>query len=193
MAIEFFDPPEGWAESVCGVYQPVFDSVSPGGPPPPTGPLRGQPPEISGPGALIPSLGLLSGPMLLEMAGPMGSGFPSPGSSGGGCPGQGGPLLSGTEGSVIVGEGRVCGVLVVEGDLTLKGDTRFQGLALVGGDLVLEGEATFEGMARIRGGLFLRDPGTLEPRACPVLWSLERVLELRRPLPLPEGGKLTGF
>jgi hypothetical protein len=90
-------------------------------------------------------------------------------------------------------EGRVCGLLVVAGDLRLGGNARFQGLALVGGELLLEGSSVLEGMVRVGKGIRLREGAVLRPRSCPVLWALEGLPDLQRPLIIQEGATLTGF
>ena len=190
--VDLLGPPEAWPEDVWGECQVVLDSIFPGGPIPSTGPLVEQPHEDSGAGASIPPLGLLTGSRLLDLAWSGGSGTHSPQDLDRGCPMQS-PVLEGTGGSRILSGGRVCGLLVVEGDLILRGDARFQGLALVGGDLVLEDGAVLEGMARIRGGLLLKDKGTLISRACPVIWSLKGLPELQQLLAFPDGAKLTAF
>lgn len=189
----FFGTPEGWSADVCAGYQAVLDSLFPTGPLPPLGALAAPEVDDSGPGASVPSLGLLSGPQLLEAAGTAGSGLHLLQDSIRGCPGEEGPVFEGTDGSMSFDDGRICGLLVVAGDLRLGGDARFQGLALVGGDLILEGGSVFEGMVRVRKAIRLTDGAVLRPRSCPVLWALEGLPTLQRPLLLPDGAKLTGF
>ena len=101
-------------------------------------------------------------------------------------------MFLGTRGSVVLTGGRLCGLLVVEGDLHLGGEARFQGLALVGGNLVLEGTAVFEGMARIGEGVEIADTGAFLGSGCPVLLALEGIPELQAPF-LVDGTLLGGF
>jgi hypothetical protein len=189
----FFGTPEGWAVQVCAGYQAVLDSLFPIGPLPPLGALAVPAVADSGPGASVPSLGLLSGSRLLEAAETGGSGLQLLQDSIRGCPGEGGPVFDGTDGSMSFDDGRICGLLVVAGDLRLGGAARFQGLALVGGSLILEGGSVLEGMVRVREDIRLTDRAVLRPRACPVLWTLEGLPELQQPLLLPDGAKITGF
>ena len=188
----FFGTPEDWAGHECAGYKATLDSLFPTGPLPPLGPLTDLEADDPGPGAFIPSLGLLSGSHLLEVLGLGGSGPHLFQDSVRGCPGEGGPVLEVTDGSMRIQGGRVCGLLVVAGDLELGGGTRFQGLALVGGNLILEGGAVLEGMARVRKGIRLGEGAVFRPRSCPVLWALEGLPILRRPLLLDQG-RLTGF
>lgn len=189
----FFEAPEDWADPLCAGYQAVLDSLFPGGALPPVGPLAAPELDDSGPGASLPSLGLLTGSHLLEE---LRGGVPTPQplqDSTRGCPGEEGPVFDGTDGSMSFDEGRICGLLVVAGDLRLGGDVRFQGLALVGGDLILEGNSLLEGMVRVRKDIRLTEGAVLRPRSCPVLWALEGLPDLQRPLILHEGATLTGF
>ncbi len=191
---EFFDLPAGWGGDDCSWEEAVLDSLFPKGAPDPVGSISG--PETStepSPGS-IPPLGLLGGSRLLELAGseplPVAGSFP--GDSVQGCPGSGAPVFFGSRGSVELTGGRVCGLLVVEGDLLLGGEARFQGLALVGGNLVLEGAAVIEGMARIGEGVRIADTGAFLGSGCPVLLALEGLPELQAPF-LVDGTFLNGF
>jgi len=190
----FSDLPSGWKEGDCSSQQAVLDSLFSKGVPDPVGSLPGSgaPPEPS-PGS-IPPLGLLGGSRLLELAGsepiPVEGYFP--GDSVRGCPGSGAPVFFGFRGSVVLTRGRVCGILVVEGDLRLGGEARFQGLALVGGDLVLEGASVFEGIARIGEEVRIADSGAFLGSGCPVLLALEGIPELQAPF-LVDGTFLNGF
>ncbi|MCJ7629452.1 MAG: hypothetical protein MUO50_13820 [Longimicrobiales bacterium] len=189
----FFGAPENWPTGICAGYRAVLDSLFPTGPPPSVGPLAAPDLGDSGAGASIPPLGLLSGSQLLEELGTGASGPHLPHESVRGCPGEDGPVMEGTEGSLSLDGGRTCGLLVVAGDLRLRGDASFQGLALVGGELILEGGSVLEGMVRVRKGIRLRETAVLRPRACPVLWALEGLPDLQRPRLLPGARTLTGF
>jgi hypothetical protein len=192
----FMDSPDGWLGSWCSSYQEALDSLFAGGGLPALGPLTEPLPIPSEDGDSIPPLGLLRGPELLDRAGEItGSALPSPpGDSVRGCPDGDGPsVFEGTPGSLNLERGRLCGILVVGGDLRLAGDVRVQGLVLVGGDLHLEEGAVLEGMARVGGGLRLVDSALLRSSACPVLRAMEEPAVLKHPLLLREGSRISGF
>jgi len=189
----FFEAPEGWSPEICEGYRAVLDSLFPGGPPLPIGPLSEPEPAGTESGTSIPTLGLLSGFELLERAGSGGLSAVLPGGPDQGCPSGGQPVFHGEEGSAVLVGGRSCGLLVVEGDLLLEGDARFQGLALVGGKLEVEGEASFEGMVRVRGGVRMGPGAEFQARSCPVLWALQNLPELLEPVMLPHARKLSGY
>jgi len=163
----FFEAPEGWSPEICEGYRAVLDSLFPGGPPLPIGPLSEPEPAGTESGTSIPTLGLLSGFELLERAGSGGLSAVLPGGPDQGCPSGGQPVL--------------------------EGDARFQGLALVGGKLELEGEASFEGMVRVRGGVRMGPGAEFQARSCPVLWALQNLPELLEPVMLPHARKLSGY
>jgi len=146
-----------------------------------------------GPGAPIPPLGLLTGTQILKEVEAGGSAFRPLQNSVQGCPGEEGPVFHGTDGSMSMMDGRICGVLVVTGDLRMGGDARFQGLALVGGDLILEDRSVLEGLARVGGSLRLNEMAVFRVRSCPVLWALEGLPALQRPRLIPDGAKVNGF
>ena len=192
----FLAPPDGWPEASCSGYREVFDSLFPWGGLPVLGGLPAAPPAAYGEGESIPPLGLLSGQDLLERAGAAvssGSGA-LPVDPLRGCPGRGEPpVFEGTRSSLRLDQGRLCGILVVGGDLRLAGDVRIQGLVLVGGDLILEADAVLEGMARVGGVLRVQDSAVLRISACPVLRAMEEVGALADPVPLPGGSRISGF
>lgn len=192
----FREPPEGWPDPLCSGYREVLDSLFPGETLPALGPLPElQPREIQD-GDSIPHLGLLRGAELLERAGD--GGGAGSGSlladSAWGCPqGSGPPAFLGTPNSFYLEQGRICGILVVGGDLRLAGDARVQGLVLVAGDLHLEEGAALEGMARVGGGLRLADSALFRSSACPVLWALEELSVLKEPLLAGDGARINAF
>jgi hypothetical protein len=187
-------PPHGWDAGDCDPFQTALDSLFPRGGLPPTRPLKesGAFWEVSP--TPIPSLGLLAGDRLLAMAEAL---VPTPVYPPGeenalGCPDRGNPALLGSPRSLELSDGRLCGILVVEGDLRLSSRARFQGLVLVSGDLILDDGGVLEGMARVGGGIRLSGSGAFRGSFCPVFWALERSNELRKPLFI-EGTYLNGF
>lgn len=127
--------------------------------------------------AAAPALGLLDLEALLTLA-PVtvaGTGTPAPTESAGSCVvdepwGWGDPdrpwrpcgnhlPMRAATGDLTVSGGAGQGLLVVEGDLTVRDGARFYGLIVAGGVLRLAAGATLEGMALAAGGLFT-DPGT---------------------------------
>jgi len=77
---------------------------------------------------------------------------------------------------------RICGTLLVEGDLDVRGTGTVQGLALVGGDLTVADQGRFEGMARIGGSVTLEGSAAFLVSACPVLAALSGTPALLHPL-----------
>jgi hypothetical protein len=137
-----------------------------------------------GPDQSIPSLGLLTGPMLLSMATEE-NGLGAPPNSYAdtrGCPGEDRPVFMGASGDMFLRKGRLCGLLVTGGDLWITGDASFQGLALVGGDLTLENRANFEGLAGVRNRFFHRDDASFHGSACAVLRALSQIPSLQKPV-----------
>lgn len=187
----FLDTPEGWEESDCESYAGVLDSLYSSGPVPATAPLSGNAGEGEGDGTELPGLGLLWGSRLLDLGGTGSSEEPVPpgGMGGEGCPGSGDSLFQVQGGGLELGEGRWCGLLVVEEDLTLRGDGLFQGLLLVGGTLNVEGGWRIQGMARVGGAVHISGLARLEISACPVMRVLEETPILRKPFLLPTGSR----
>lgn len=144
--------------------------------------------------AAVPTLGLLNFTSLLDLAPVMvsGTGTPSPTESFGAClvdapwgwgdpdaPSEpcGGHLpMRGASGDLTVDGGGGQGLLVVEGDLTVRNGARFYGMAVVGGSLALEGGAQLEGMVLAGGGASVDAGATLTGSAC---WAA-RALTARR-------------
>jgi len=85
------------------------------------------------------------------------------------------PLI-GSESDLIVDGGSGQGVLVVDGDLTLRGDTRFHGLVLTTGVLRLLDTSRLEGFALTYGGLEIDAGGEVVGSAC---WAV-RALAAQR-------------
>lgn len=189
---DFLTPPEGWSE-VCEPFDPVLDSIFSGKSLPPVAPLQPFLLPDSGPGAGIPSLGLLSGTLLLESAdeGPEILGRFDPFSWG--CPGGAGSGFLASGEDLSLDRGQTCGLLVAAGDLKLGEGARFQGMALVGGTLSVGRGAVFEGMARVGMGLRVWGGGLVRVRACPAIWALEGASRLRVPLVPVSGGIISGY
>lgn len=195
-SLAFRDPPDGWEDSHCTAYVQAADSLFSGGLLPLLGGLPAWPRFPHEEGDSIPPLGLLGGPELLrraEEAGEVGSWFFA-GDSVRGCPDGGQPpVFEGTPESLRLEGGRLCGLLVVEGDLRMEGTARFQGLVLVGGELILEGRAVLEGMARVGGGLHILDSARFRSSACPALRAMDELSVLQEPLLLRGGSRINGF
>jgi hypothetical protein len=190
----FGDPPEGWPGSSCLPYVEVLDSIFPGGGLPAPGILREPLSPLAEEGDTIPSLGLLWGAEMLARAASATGPGPEPPDSVQGCPDIGeAPVFLGTPGSLHLDRGRLCGLLVVGGDLRLSGQARFQGLALVGGDLTLEEEAVLEGMMRVGSRLLLGGSALFRSAPCPVLRAMEELPVLADPVPVPGGHRIKGF
>jgi hypothetical protein len=117
-----------------------------------------------------------------------GSGTPRPLSSGGECltgvvwnwgdqradaPCSDFAAVRGSRGSLIVDGGVGQGLVLVDGDLTLRGTHQFRGLLLVSGMLRLDGGAIVEGMALALGGVEI-GPGSRFVASREIArWSLE--------------------
>ena len=132
----------------------------------------------------VPGLGLLSGAEIIRRLKAAGREGPHQiEGSGAGCPGSGEvPIFLGSFDSLFLLEGRSCGLVVTEGDLTVRAGTVFQGLALVGGDLIIEAMGMLEGLARVRGQLILEEGAEFKGASSPAIWVLEGVPELHHPL-----------
>lgn len=91
------------------------------------------------------------------------------------------------EGSFMVPEEGVRGVLVVSGDLEVPDARDFVGLALVGGSLTLGEEARLVGAARVRGDVTVRGEGRILGSRCTVHHVLRESPELSLPLAAPGG------
>lgn len=186
MATSFFDLPEGWEVEDCSPYAGRLDSIFRGVPPPPLAPSS----QLGGEeGDRVPSLGFLGQKELLERgAEPEVQGPPLEGESG--CPGDGDPVFWGAGGSLTLSGERLCGLVVVGGDLVLKGGALLQGMALVGGTLRLEGGAIFQGMGRVGDSVRLGPSARLEASGCAALAALSRVPALRQPLLFPKASHI---
>jgi hypothetical protein len=99
--------------------------------------------------------------------------------------------LRGARGALEATGGAGQGVLVVEGDFTLRGDARFYGLVLATGGLRLEDDAELAGMALAGGGVYLAAGARLSASAC---WAARALAAQRGTLgrlrPLPGVGKV---
>jgi hypothetical protein len=187
--------PTGWDPADCLPFEPVLDSLYGVRTLPLTAPLSASGAAPSEDEVAIPRLGLLSGPELLARAGD--AGFPSPGgaplSPGFGCPGSDGRRLVKADGDLEIRDARVCGVLVVGGNLYLEGTGSFQGLALVAGDLHLGGGGLLEGMARVGGSVALEDSAILRISGCPAIRALSEASPLLKPLVLVGASRIPLF
>jgi len=177
--------PSEWSSSACADLAEVMDSLFSGRVLPPAARLSMPDSLPSTPEAAIPPLGLLQGPALLSMSDPT---YPSGESlplSGAGCPTPPDPVFLGSDSHLTLGDSRICGLLVVGGDLRIQGTGIFQGFALVGGDLILSGGGRLEGMARVGGSLLVTDSAILSISACPALRALRETPRIFKPLVLP--------
>ncbi len=194
--------PEGWTALDCDGYTPVMDSLLARGNLRPWGPLgdvEGPSDEDDAPG---PMLGLLTLGELLERSGAERSSsdgereppyVPSSPDSVTGCPGAGEPAFRGFDGSLTLEGGRVCGLLVVAGDLRLRGNATLQGLALVGGSLAVEESAGVEGMAQVGGDLLISSGGRFAGSLCSSLRALSGIDVLLDPVVLRRGRRLGAY
>jgi hypothetical protein len=117
------DPPTGWSARDCSAFASSMETLYSGRVLPLTAPLPAFDSLQEGPGAGIPGIGLLSGSELLARARIFGS-LPPEESGGGpvyGCPDGGAPMFMGVESDFVVRDARICGTLVVGGDLVLEG------------------------------------------------------------------------
>lgn len=188
-------PPDGWSDTACAGVGPVASSVLENHGLGTVARLTDRGEAEPGEVEAIPRLGLLDGETLLDRAegGVEGSLPPlPPGDSVTGCPGSGSPVFRVTEDNLTLEEERLCGLVVVAGDLRLAQGATFQGLALVGGDLILDSDALIEGLVRVGGDLVLNDEARLVASICPALSALEGSSELRDPVLIP-GFRLGGF
>lgn len=89
-------------------------------------------------------------------------------------------------GSLTLDGGEGQGVVVVRGDLVLRGSARLAGLVLVGGDLTVEEGSGIRGMVRVDGNATVDSGSRIRGAACPVLAALSASPNLRRPLALTD-------
>lgn len=187
--------PVDWDSLGCSGFGTALDSLFTGRRFPLSSPLPVEDSLPSGGGSSIPGLGLLSASRLLALGGEPklpevhgGEGLASVG-----CPGDGRSVMWSTGADLVLDGGRVCGLLVVEGDLRLLGEAVVQGLLLAGGDLVLAEGGRFEGMARVRGSVHLKDSAKLRVLGCPAIRALSETPELLKPLVIPEASRIPLF
>jgi len=187
--------PVGWEPEDCRGFEAALGSLFSGRALPLTALLPPKDPSLTGPGSDLPPLGFLPGPELLARAPDSGlllvAGSSRPPAQG--CPGSGGTLFLGSEGELEVRGGRICGLLVVDGDLRILGEGVVQGLILVGGDLQLGGSARLEGLARVRGSVAVEDSAILRILGCPALRALSEPAVLRKPVLLPGASGISLF
>jgi hypothetical protein len=178
------DTPAGWAEEDCLPYRSLVDSLW-------AGRTLLTTATLTEGGEGIPSLGLLGGEEILRRAEgpppdmPLGVDM--------GCPGSCPSVFWGAEGSLTLSGGRICGLLVVEGDLVLDGEGSFHGVVLVGGSLHVRGGWSFLGMGRVRGSVFLSDAASLGVSACAAFRALSAESALRRPFLLSHASNIPVF
>lgn len=187
-------PPAGWAETHCSPFRTTLDSLFPTGqitPATRVGTTDG------------PVLGILTLDPLLALADrrPEGVLSPAPESSVGICAidspsnwgspsDPGGPCglhrpLIVSPGSLELSKGEGQGVLVVAGDLEMRGGMRFAGLVLVGGDITLSDGAFVEGLVRSGGDVHLSGDSRVRASGCAVLHALAENPAGDRVFPLP--------
>lgn len=82
---------------------------------------------------------------------------------------------------VVGGEGQ--GLLLVAGDLVIRGGAYFSGIVLVGGDLLLSDSARVRGSVRAGGSVRIAGGSRVAGAACPVVLGLDRA-DLGRPVRL---------
>lgn len=102
------------------------------------------------------------------------------------------PLVAGDGDLTLVG-GEGQGVLVVDGDLEIRGDARYAGIVLVRGRLVLGDSAFITGFALADRGATLGGNARLEASACAALQALARSEDLQRAFRIPEGNWIPLF
>lgn len=200
-------PPDEWDPATCSPLGPAIDSLFPTGalpasgllPPPvprPTG-SPGFPPDTS-----VARLGPLGFSHLLSLADRMPSGGVTP------VPDPVGPCRSGSplnwgaptdpaapchsffpliavDATLIMAGGEGQGVLVVRGDLELRGDAVFFGVVLVEGTLTLAGDSRIVGLTRAGGGAVLKDRARVDGSACVALRAFQEASSLRWGVPVP--------
>lgn len=187
----FTATPSGLPAAVCADWQPALDSlVEPGGIPP-----VGVAPDWARERDAL-AVGPLAAADLLRRLpeGPGGSGAPAPTEELGECA-TGDPWNWGdpdrpyrpcgthlparaVEGDLVMEGGVGQGLLLVMGDLILRGEARFHGLVLVGGALTVREGARIEGVARVGAGLHVGPDSRIAGSACRAL----RALAAARPL-----------
>ncbi len=172
----FGEPPEGSPAGACAPYRAALDAVAA------RGGVRGAERLRPGPGAgrappgspdsyaRTPGIGLLSGSAVAALL--------EAGGGTGGATASGGLTLDGVERK---------GIVVVDGDLSLRAGSSLRGVVLVGGDLELAEASRILGWARVRGGVRLRRGTRISGSGCAVGVALERALPRATPV-FPPGG-----
>lgn len=187
--------PTAWDPEDCAGYLATMDSLFSWR----TLPLMALLPPLNsaeGEGrSRIPPLGLFEGQTLLDLARETGSRttgvLPLPAESG--CPDSEETLLVGSDSHLDIREGRICGLVVVEGDLRIEGSGMVQGVVLVGGDLILRGSGVFEGLARVRGSARVEESAKIRAWTCTAVRALSRTPALLKPLLLPGASRIPIF
>jgi len=178
-ADDFFSPPEDWpigiGEQVRLRAHAFFEGV----------PLPGALRRVTVADSTgIPGMGLLSGTdLLLRSRNLLSRVSPGLGGGGVGCPGSGGrPVYLASTSSISLPRGRICGLVLTSGELTVGAGSVFQGLALVGENLVVEGNGRIEGMVRVGNDLILEAGAIFRGASVPALWTLEGIKPLQLPI-----------
>ena len=91
----------------------------------------------------------------------------------GGCPGQ----AAFVQGGLQLAAGAQEGLLVVDGDLVLRGDASWSGTVLVDGDLTVSDHASVRGSVQVTGDLHLHGSGSVSGDVCTVLAAWRGGLE----------------
>lgn len=185
--------PLGWDSLVCDPFRKALDSIFSGSMRPLAAPLPPLGSTPSGGGSSIPQLGLFTGDELLARGGsPALTGALGLGPSSG-CPPSGESVYWSTDSDLILRDSHVCGLLVVEGDLHLRGMSLVQGLILVGGKVILTGSSRLDGMARVGESLQLEDSAILHWSGCSALRALSQAGPLLEPLVLSGASRIPLF
>jgi hypothetical protein len=192
-------PPSGWSTSVCATEQVTVDSVFASGWIKPVD----HPNSSFAPWA--PSVGLHSMDTLLVQAhiSAPASATPIPSFTSLGCDrldannwgsptSPGGPCgdhmpLVGRAGSLDVAAGEGQGMLVVDGDLTLRQSARYVGWILVSGSVRVDTGARVDGFVQAGGSVWVGGGGLISGSGCAALKALEALPELRTPRAVADG------
>ncbi len=97
------------------------------------------------------------------------------------------------EESLIVRAGSGQGVLMVDGDLTLRGAATIFGVVLTAGTLIMSEGTRIVGFVRAGGGVRMDGGATIEASACGALRALRGAPMLHSPFPVPDGAWLDPF
>jgi len=189
--------PPDWTEADCA---PFVDALAWAVP---TGWLP-QWAALSVDAGVVPPLGLLDGPTLMERSRIIGPGVitPLPTEVGGDCRAEvatnwGDPSRAGACGdhyvlatssgglTLVGGEGQ--GVLVVDGSLRFERGSRFAGVILVTGGVSLAEGSRITGLVWAGGSVSVSDSSQIVGSGCATLAALSSIESLQRPVPISDG------